>query len=131
MDNSILVVEDDEAIRETMTEILELEGYQVESRENGQVALEYLSQAKTLPNVILLDLMMPVMDGFEFCENKSHTPFSHIPVVVMSADGHVKQKQNQTQAIAYFKKPIDLDVMMDTLKKVIGGENLDQLSHVT
>lgn len=131
MDNSILVVEDDEAIRETMTEILELEGYKVEARENGQVALDYLASTKELPSVILLDLMMPVMDGFEFCENKSHTPFSHIPVVVMSADGHVKQKQNQTQAVAYFKKPIDLDQMMDTLKRVFNGENLNQLTHIT
>ncbi len=69
-------------------------------------------------NLILLDLMMPVMDGFEFCRQKLfHPKFKNVPLVVMSADGNVKTKKDLTQAQAYIKKPLDIFVLLDTVRK--------------
>src|SRR5580692_3619591 len=84
----ILVVEDDEVIRGTIMEILEEEGYSSMGAQNGKEALTMLAAAKKLPGLILLDLMMPVMDGWSFRdEQKKNRFFSEIPVVVVTADG--------------------------------------------
>jgi CheY-like chemotaxis protein len=83
----ILVIEDDHAIRESLSELLEDEGYQVASATNGQEALEVLARVGP-PCVILLDLMMPVMDGYEFMGRKTADPqLASIPVVVITAAG--------------------------------------------
>ena len=80
----VLIVEDDEVTRTIMTKTLEKKGWQVSSAENGRVALEQLEQSD--PNLILLDLMMPEMDGFEFlAEIKMMQRWSAIPVVVVTA----------------------------------------------
>src|SRR5688572_27353229 len=84
----ILLVEDDNDVREAIAEGLEDAGYQVFAAENGQEALDYLGSAPQLPSLILLDLMMPTMDGWQFHEQLSHHPrCAHIPVVVLSAAG--------------------------------------------
>ncbi len=120
MNDYILLVEDDEGIRSSVTELLEMEGFNVHACDNGQLALDYLQTTHELPKIILLDLMMPVMNGFEFCESIStQEKLLRIPVVVMSADGHIMEKQFQTNAVAYFKKPIDIDQMLATLKEVM------------
>ncbi|MES2525616.1 MAG: response regulator [Bdellovibrionota bacterium] len=115
----ILIVEDDESIRESMVELLESEGYNIATAENGLIALDYLTENESnLPHLILLDLMMPVMDGFHFSENKSKIPsISHIPIVVLSADGHVKEKQEKAKAQAYLRKPVDIFQVLDYVKK--------------
>ncbi|MBC7713535.1 MAG: response regulator, partial [Rhizobacter sp.] len=103
----ILLVEDDQDIRETLIELLEGEGYEVFFAENGQVGLDKLSQSTILPNLILLDLMMPIKDGFQFCAEKDANPLiAHLPVVVMSADGHIRENQQRVNARAYLKKPL-------------------------
>ena len=80
----VLVVEDDPAAREVLARAVQREGWQVTEAENGRVALERL--AADIPNVILLDLMMPEMDGFEFLTEMRKTPaWSEIPVVVITA----------------------------------------------
>lgn len=110
MNKKVFVVEDDQDIREALTELLESEGYEVTTAENGQVGMDKLSAASQLPNLILLDLMMPVKDGFQFFAEKSADPtLSSVPVVIMSADGHILDKQKQLQAKAYIKKPVDID----------------------
>lgn len=110
MSKKVFVVEDDQDIREALTELLESEGYEVTTAENGQIGMDKLSAASQLPNLILLDLMMPVKDGFQFYAEKSANPiFSDVPVIVMSADGHILDKQKQMRAQAYIKKPVDID----------------------
>ncbi len=80
----VLVVDDDAAVRDLVRVTLEKEGVEVDTAENGRLALDYLAQA--LPRLILLDLMMPVMDGFEFLETlKSRPEWASIPVVVVTA----------------------------------------------
>jgi len=83
-DLSILVVEDDVALRQLMRRVLEKEGYTVADAENGRVALERMRE--TLPGLILLDLMMPEMDGFEFVsEFRRRESWRAIPIIVITA----------------------------------------------
>ncbi|MNZ62210.1 Phosphate regulon transcriptional regulatory protein PhoB [compost metagenome] len=81
---SILVIEDDSATSELMTKLLQKEGYAVTQAQNGKIALEKLHQ--TVPALILLDLMMPEMDGFQFIEElRKQDAWSSIPVIVITA----------------------------------------------
>ena len=81
----VLIVEDDEDLREMMAQLLTLEGFQTATVANGQEALAYL-HASARPEVILLDLMMPVMDGWEFRRRQQADPdLAGVPVIVLSA----------------------------------------------
>jgi DNA-binding response OmpR family regulator len=118
MGNKILIVEDDPLIRESLSELLESEGFVVHSAENGKIALDYLCDTDTLPNLILLDLRMPIKDGIQFCiEQKLNKEIAQIPVVIMSADGDIEKKQVITQAQGYIKKPLNIDEMLKTIKR--------------
>ena len=108
----ILVVEDDFDIRDTMAQILEGEGYAVVGAAHGKEALEVLRAGAT-PSLILLDLMMPVMNGWEFREAQRADPaLAPIPVVVISADAGIHEKATVIAADAYLKKPIQLDALL-------------------
>jgi CheY-like chemotaxis protein len=97
----VLLVEDDDTIRDMMRRSLEMDGWKVSEAENGRVGLERMAEAT--PDLILLDLMMPEMDGFEFVEALRKNPaWALIPIVVVTAkdlspidrqrlDGHVKK----------------------------------------
>ena len=117
----ILVVEDDDAIRESMLELLEGEGYLVSSAENGQIALDSLCAATELPDLILLDLMMPIKDGFQFCSEKAlNEKIAKVPVIVMSAYGQIQEKQEKARAVAHIRKPFDIDHVIETVKRFCG-----------
>ncbi len=106
---SVLVVEDDHDVRSTLNDFLSDEGYEVDTAANGKEALEHLDKHK--PGLVLLDLMMPVMNGWEFLERKNKTPeISGVPVLVLSA---VPGKPYVPGALACLKKPIDLHRLMD------------------
>jgi CheY-like chemotaxis protein len=116
---SVLIVEDDADIRDALARILESEGFSVGMAENGAAALERLrSPGEVMPRLILLDLMMPVMDGWQFrAEQRKDARMASIPVVVLSAHGGVQQQATAIEAAHYLKKPIDLDVLLDTVRK--------------
>ena len=110
--NLVLVIEDDVAIRETFAEILELEGLRVVQVENGLAAVRAL-EGGLRPSLILLDLMMPVMDGFAFrAEQLKNPAWSTIPVLVLSADVRMKEKLDSFKGVAYLRKPPDIDVLI-------------------
>ena len=114
MPGNILIVDDDDAIRETMVSALEILGYGADSASNGQEALEKIANSR--PCLILLDLMMPVMDGSQFCKAQQNDPtIADIPVIVFSADVAVAKKASLLNAVGSLKKPIDLL----TLKAVV------------
>ena len=116
----IFVVEDDAAIRGCMTDLLESEGYDVTSAENGQTAINYLCDASAadLPNLILLDLMMPVKDGSQFCtEKEAIEKLRPIPVILMSGDWKLSEKSAQTCAVAHLLKPVDINIVLGKVKE--------------
>ncbi len=117
----ILIVEDDRDIRRNLKDLLEFEGYLVDLAENGQVALDFLNAATDLPTAIILDLMMPVMDGFQFREHQENIPrIADIPVAIMTADGHIDEKKLRTGALAALRKPADADAILSVLEQLCG-----------
>ena len=102
----ILLVDDDAPSAEALRDILESEGYAVRTAENGQVALDALREADAY-SVILLDVMMPVMNGYEFREEQLKDPkLASIPVIVLTADGHGRLKAAQLKAKHVLQKPL-------------------------
>lgn len=116
----IFVIEDDLHIRESLTEVLEIEGFNVFSAVNGQEALDILRQGERA-DLILLDLMMPVKDGFQFKQEQDQDPdLSNIPVIIMSANGNLTAKNELIGVKDYLKKPIDLEALLKTINKNLG-----------
>jgi CheY-like chemotaxis protein len=112
----VMVVEDDYAIRETLKELLEEEGYRVTQAANGAEALARLRDTEGPPSLILLDLMMPVMDGWEFRDAIAEDPkFSDIPVVVISADHSLDTKVSSMDVQAWLSKPFELEQLLSTI----------------
>ena len=110
MSPTVFIIEDDLDTREMLARFLELEGFQVESAENGKLALERLGHG-THACVILLDLMMPVMDGWQFREAQvQNEELAKIPVVVVSAAG--RDRLERIDADAYLSKPVDLEELL-------------------
>jgi CheY-like chemotaxis protein len=112
---TILVVEDDDATREALGLILGAQGFGVLRAANGQEAL-VLMRAGPQPDLILLDLMMPIMDGWQFRREQTQDPsLSAIPVVVLSADGNVRQKAAALRADGYLQKPFEVDSLLEAI----------------
>lgn len=106
---SILVVEDEPTIRENLKMLLELEGFPTFTASNGEEGLKVL-RTMPRPGLVLLDLLMPVMNGMEFMEAKSHeATIADIPVCVISG---VAEKPEIPKAAAFFKKPIEFEVLL-------------------
>ena len=116
---SILIVEDDADIRESLHDVLEVEGYEVFAVANGQEALDRLKILPT-PCLVLLDLMMPVMNGWEFLEAKQgDLKIAPIPVVIVSAV--IDQAKAKSKAAAGFiKKPIELNTLLEVVRQYCG-----------
>lgn len=110
-----LIVDDNTDIRILLNQALELGGFEVLEAENGEVAQQKLENG-VRPSIVLLDLMMPVMDGWQFLEWKNRQPqYADIPVVVISAMPKNKEMEGTK---AYLKKPIDLNDMLDLVDAV-------------
>ena len=110
---TILVVDDDVGIRHLLTVFLTHKGYSAVGVANGAEALHYLQHNPVRPELILLDLMMPVMDGVVFRRHQQQTPeFAAIPVVVLSATAEMQEHALKLRAAAYLPKPIDLDTLL-------------------
>jgi CheY-like chemotaxis protein len=129
---SILIIEDDRDIRDVLSELLQLEGYRVYVAEHGQEGLNFLKTSKQLPDLILLDVMMPVMDGYQFLKEQNlDIKLKEIPVVVMSADVSAQKRLASAKIAEFMKKPVDLDHVLSTVAKNFSnkeksfGTNLD------
>ncbi len=114
---TILIVEDDEGIRDSLKLILEYAGYAVETAENGKIGVERLSTIKT-PCLILLDLMMPVMDGWAFAAAmKKDMILAAIPIVVVTA---FAENASSIGASHIIKKPVDMDILLKFVTEYCG-----------
>jgi CheY-like chemotaxis protein len=121
LDASVLVVEDDKHVREGVVEGLQESGYTVYGVSDGQQALSYLRDAAILPKLILLDLMMPVMDGLEFRKRQMGSPdFSHIPVVLFTADSTGREKAASMSVKGFLQKPVRLNTLLEVVERLCG-----------
>ena len=108
----VLIVEDDDDTRDAMQALLEAQGYGVQAAVHGADALAQLRNGLR-PCVILLDLMMPVMDGFEFRTAQLADPgIADIPVIAYSGHYDVAKNAARLGTVAYFQKPIDFETLI-------------------
>lgn len=114
----ILVVEDNEDIRDAVAESLEDAGYDVWVAANGAIAIDALRESNDLPCLILLDLMMPVMDGAQFLQEMRRDPrLSALPVVVVTADDSAITKATALGTHGGLRKPVQLNELLSTVSK--------------
>jgi CheY-like chemotaxis protein len=115
---SIFLVEDSSDIRDLITFFYKMEGYRIDSASDGREALEKLRNLSELPGVILLDLMMPGMDGHQFrIEQEKDPKLTSIPVLVMTADSNAAEKAAKIGAKGYLRKPVAIDALLAVAKK--------------
>jgi CheY-like chemotaxis protein len=112
---NVLIVDDDRGIRESLAEVLKDEGYGVIEACDGYEALEHLRSGLS-PCVILLDLMMPNMDGWQFhAELRRNDALARIPVVVLSADSDAHKKASSMSATEGLPKPLRVEQLLDAV----------------
>ena len=117
----VLVVDDDPDILQTLALCLSTEGYRVKMAANGKEALEALAAER--PAVILLDLMMPVMDGWQFVAEMDKRGQRAAPLLILSADRAVQGHAAKLRADAFLAKPFDLDELLVKVSQLTGGPN--------
>lgn len=115
----VMVIDDDEDIRSTLTEILGRMKYGVACASHGLEALAQL-RTGTRPDVILLDLMMPIMDGYEFVlALRKHPALATIPILVITAAGDARVEANKITAAGHIQKPFKAEELLSALARVV------------
>ena len=115
MSQYILIIDDDPAIRETLIEALEEEGYNVEAATNGAEGLAAIERA--VPAMVLLDMRMPVLDGWGFARALSERAID-VPLVVMTAAQESTQWSQEINAAALLAKPFSLDALIEAVARI-------------
>jgi CheY-like chemotaxis protein len=114
----VLLVDDDEGARESLTELLEETGYSVLQADNGSTALRLLEEVKGRCDIIVLDLMMPTMNGWDFRRKQRGDPrFAGIPVLLMSSGAHIASVSAELEAADYMSKPVEIADLREKLRK--------------
>ena len=114
----VLVVEDDETIRDTLIEFLIDQGFSAEGASDGRIAFDKLTTSGVRPCLIVLDLMMPIMDGRSFRERQLQDPdLSQIPVVVITAYRDVESIVAELRPDGYLKKPLKLHDLLGFVRR--------------
>jgi CheY-like chemotaxis protein len=113
----VLLIDDNIVTQEMMSMALAASGYRVATASNGADALERL-RGYERPDLILLDLSMPVMDGCAFCQERQRDPaLASIPIVVLSGTGDVAEKASSLGARTFLRKPVDTVDLLDTVRR--------------
>jgi CheY-like chemotaxis protein len=121
---TVLVVEDDPDVQEVVGECLKIHGYNVAQASNGAEALQYLSHLRgdPAPSLILLDLMMPTMNGREFLARRVGYPdLAQIPVVVLTAASDPRYELRDLPPTSVLRKPFDLEVLLARVNYLSNG----------
>ena len=116
----VLVVEDDDSISSLLEQVLKIDNHLVQRASYGRVALDILKKTETLPDLILLDLTMPIMDGAEFRSLQLRdVRLAPIPVILMTADnqGSIIAKELQIKSI--LKKPLSIDTLLANVHQIL------------
>ena len=117
-----LIVDDDDAILSVVMLLLEMEGYAGLGVSNSQEVLPFLEHAtpEHLPTVILLDLMMPIVSGYDIALNLSqHEKFASIPIIIMTADNRVRDVSAIRGATDLINKPFQIQILIDMLNRYL------------
>jgi CheY-like chemotaxis protein len=120
----ILVVDDDAFIRTCVAEILRDEGYEVLEAPHGAAALSLVDECP--PDLILLDMRMPVLDGWGFTRAYRQRPGPHAPIIVMTAAQDAAQRAAQVRCESYLAKPFELDDLLDCIEQFTGSGHDDR-----
>jgi len=116
---SILIVDDDDDIRTTLSELLETMQFAVVAAPDGLEALNKLREGAR-PDMIFLDLMMPVMDGYEFMlELRKHAVLAKIPIVIITAAGNARGEAQKLGAAGHLQKPFKIDELFATIDRLV------------
>ena len=117
----ILVVDDEPSMRDLVLEVLEAEGYAVAAAHNGQQALDFLQ--RVCPDAVVLDLMMPVLDGWAFMERYREVAGAEIPVLGVSAAmrPELAERLNQLGVRACLAKPFDIAELLECVARAVRG----------
>ncbi len=119
MPRLVVVIDDERPIRDLISSLLAEEGYPVRTYSSAVAALNDITSGRVQPDVVLLDMRMPGMDGPQFAEAlRSHS--GDIPIVVMTAARDARQWAEAIDAAGYLPKPFDIDWLIETLEGVIG-----------
>ena len=114
----LLLVEDDDGIRDALTLALEDLGITLTCVTNGSEALALIERTHASPTLILLDLMMPVMDGWGFAQTlRAHPRGQSVPIVIVSADGGLAEFADTINAAGWLRKPFDLEALLTLVKE--------------
>jgi len=114
----LLVVEDDTTIRDLLSEVMEVEGFEIQLAANGLEALTVL--AGWIPDLIILDLMMPVMDAEAFREHQLAMPaVADVPILVLSALNDLQFRAEAIGASAVIAKPFDIDTLVTAVRRLV------------
>jgi len=114
----ILIVDDDFAAAEVLFEILTNGGFEVQIARDGQVALEALREMKTLPSLILLDLVMPVMNRWQFRRAQLQDPrLASIPVIVLSGSASLESDVSELRPAGFLRKPVAVKRLDDLISR--------------
>jgi len=114
---AILIVDDDVAIRTAVSWALGDAGYSVALAENGQAALDHISIST--PDLVLLDMLMPVMDGWELARRYRQLPGPHAPIVVMTAAQDARERAAQIDASGFLAKPFAVDDIVAVVRQYV------------
>ncbi len=120
---TILIVEDDEGIGATLKIFLETEAYEVVLANNGLVALELLCTCE-FPSLILLDMKMPIMNGWEFAAAFRAKYGKQVPMVVMTAAADAEQRAREVEAVDWLEKPFRFAELLQKIKKILDSSSL-------
>jgi len=118
----VLVVEDDRDVREAIVEVLQDNDYVTRTAANGIEALEQLREPGAKPCLILLDMMMPLMDGWQFRKEQEADPeIGAIPVVVLSAHTSAREASETMRTAGFLRKPVQLRTLLATVERFCGN----------
>jgi two-component system response regulator MprA len=126
---TIMVVDDDADVRDAVTDLLERHGYAVMPASNGEEALSELKSSEARPSLILLDVMMPVMDGHAFCEQQQQDPeLKDIPVVVFTAFSAALERMADVKTAAQLEKPVMASELLDSVDRLADPMHVKKLN---
>ena len=114
----VMIVDDDRDVRDSVCEALEDHGYQTIGASHGKEALELLRSSAAKPCIIVLDMMMPVMDGWAFrAAQREDSTLSSIPVLVLTAHSSASETAHEMGAVGFLRKPVSLQELLTAVEQ--------------